>query len=210
MWRSLAVFGHDCGALDKSSEHHGFAVSPDFLLLLTQDTRHHLSPLATACTPPSRTHTDQCSITRTGAIKREKLEKLMFDPWLFPAGCVCTCAPERRMRRGRAPPGSAGTTLCSRWWSVFASLTSEPWSSPSGAAPSLLSSSAPPYLYPAPSAHTNTSSQTTMQLQQIMMQVCYASYAHLLLTVPWAVTRGRTGRALPRGFDVGHSLQIHE
>ncbi len=53
MWRSLAVFGHDCGALDKSSEHHGFAISPDFLLLLTQDTRHHLPPLAAACTPPA-------------------------------------------------------------------------------------------------------------------------------------------------------------
>lgn len=74
--------------------------------------------------------------------------------------CLCTCAPVRRRWRGRAHPGSAGTTLCSRWWSVFASLTSEPWSSPSGAVPSLLSSSVPPYPCPAPSTHTHKSSET--------------------------------------------------
>lgn len=69
VWRSLAVFGHDSWALDKSSEHHGFAVSPDFLLFLTQNTRHHLPPLTATCTPPPWTNTHQHAITRTGATK---------------------------------------------------------------------------------------------------------------------------------------------
>lgn len=72
VWRSLAVFGHDGGALDKSSEHHGFAISPDFLLFLTQDTRHHLPPLTATRTPPPWAYTHQHAITRAGATEQRE------------------------------------------------------------------------------------------------------------------------------------------
>lgn len=123
--------------------------------------------------PPARhrrgpTHTSTLSHelglwSKERQIRGHHLETNVWSMRLCGVMCLCTCALVRRRWRGRAPPGSAGTTLCSRWWNVFASLTSGPWSSPSGAAPSPLSSSAPPYPCPAPSTHTHISSETILQ-----------------------------------------------